>query len=114
MQGQYFAIAYLLLSTRARIPILGAYYPFIRQWFAFIQQRFIMGMSSNIFSRGDSPKEEKIPKYLTAVRTFINDINFEGKVCPKLFSARAWLIYMSNFALRLLGTQRVQRTGKCI
>ncbi|PLW13473.1 hypothetical protein PCANC_26776 [Puccinia coronata f. sp. avenae] len=45
---------------------------------------FIMGMSSNIFSRGDSPKEEKIPKYLTAVRTFINDINFEGKV-PNAF-----------------------------
>ncbi|KAI7945549.1 hypothetical protein MJO29_011937 [Puccinia striiformis f. sp. tritici] len=41
---------------------------------------FIMGMSSNIFSRGDSPKKEERPKYLTAVRTFINDINFEGKV----------------------------------
>ncbi|WAQ90469.1 hypothetical protein PtA15_12A458 [Puccinia triticina] len=41
---------------------------------------FVMGMSSNIFSRGDSPKGEKRAKYLTAVRTFINDINFEGKI----------------------------------
>ncbi|EFP83164.2 uncharacterized protein PGTG_09117 [Puccinia graminis f. sp. tritici CRL 75-36-700-3] len=45
---------------------------------------FVMGMSSNIFSRGDSPRHEKRPKYLTAVRTFINDINFEGKI-PNAF-----------------------------
>jgi len=45
---------------------------------------FVMGMSSNIFSIGDSPKEEKRPKFVTAVRTFINDINFEGKV-PNAF-----------------------------
>ncbi|KNZ48676.1 hypothetical protein VP01_549g4 [Puccinia sorghi] len=45
---------------------------------------FVMGMSSNIFSTGDCPKDEKRPKFLTAVRTFIHDINFEGKV-PNAF-----------------------------
>lgn len=41
---------------------------------------FVMALSSNIFSAGDSPKGQKRAKFLTALRPFINDENFEGKI----------------------------------
>ncbi|PLW18607.1 hypothetical protein PCANC_09197 [Puccinia coronata f. sp. avenae] len=42
---------------------------------------FIMGMSSNIFSVGDAPKEDKKPKYIRVAQKFVHDhTDFEGKV----------------------------------
>jgi hypothetical protein len=45
-----------------------------------------MGMSSNIFSVGDAPKEDKKPKYIRVAQKFVHDhTDFEGKVCTIYF-----------------------------